>query len=97
MEYVATAASLLSVVAGSFAAVIFGGYGIAQLIGEPVERDGVRGSSSDRTPIDRQKTEPQIFLRRRWSSHSPSWRRVQTGYPSCIPLAPISRRLEKFA
>ena len=53
MEYVATAASLLSVVAGSFAAVIFGGYGIAQLIGEPVERDGVRGSSSDRTPIDR--------------------------------------------
>ena len=32
MEYVATAAFLLSVVAGSFAAVIFGGYGIAQLI-----------------------------------------------------------------
>jgi hypothetical protein len=52
MEYVATAASLLSIVAGSFAAVIFGGYG-TQLIGEPVERDGARGSSSDRTPIDR--------------------------------------------
>jgi hypothetical protein len=32
MEYAATAAFLLSVVAGSFAAVIFGGYGIAQLI-----------------------------------------------------------------
>jgi hypothetical protein len=29
MEYVATAASLLSAVAGSFAAVIFGRYGIA--------------------------------------------------------------------
>jgi hypothetical protein len=32
MEYAVTAAFLLSVVAGSFAAVIFGGFGIAQLI-----------------------------------------------------------------
>jgi hypothetical protein len=32
MEYAVTAAFLLSVVAGSFAAVILGGYGIAQLI-----------------------------------------------------------------
>jgi hypothetical protein len=32
MEYAATAAFFLSVVAGSFAAVILGGYGIAQLI-----------------------------------------------------------------
>jgi hypothetical protein len=32
MEYAVTAAFLLSVVAGSFAAVIFGIYGIAQLI-----------------------------------------------------------------
>jgi hypothetical protein len=32
MEYAVTAAFLLSVVAGSFAAVIFGSYGIAQLI-----------------------------------------------------------------
>jgi hypothetical protein len=32
MEYVAAVAFLLSVVAGSFAAVIFGGYGIAQLM-----------------------------------------------------------------
>jgi hypothetical protein len=32
MEYAVTAALLLSVVAGSFAAVIFGGYGIAQSI-----------------------------------------------------------------
>jgi hypothetical protein len=32
MEYAVTAAFLLSVVAGSFAAVVLGGYGIAQLI-----------------------------------------------------------------
>jgi hypothetical protein len=32
MEYAITAAFLLAVVAGSFAAVILGGYGIAQLI-----------------------------------------------------------------
>jgi hypothetical protein len=32
MEYAVTAAFLLSVVAGSFAAVILGGYSIAQLI-----------------------------------------------------------------
>ena len=32
MEYTITAAFLLAVVAGSFAAVIFGGYGIAHLI-----------------------------------------------------------------
>jgi hypothetical protein len=32
MEYAATAAFLLSVVARSFAAVILGGYGIVQLI-----------------------------------------------------------------
>ena len=32
MEYAVTAAFLLSVVAGSFAAVIMGGYGITQLI-----------------------------------------------------------------
>jgi hypothetical protein len=32
MEYTITAAFLLAVVAGSFAAVILGGYGIAQLI-----------------------------------------------------------------
>jgi hypothetical protein len=32
MEYAVTAAFLLSVVAGSFAAVILGSYGIAQLI-----------------------------------------------------------------
>jgi hypothetical protein len=32
MEYVITAAFLLAVVTGSFAAVIFGGYGLAQLI-----------------------------------------------------------------
>jgi hypothetical protein len=32
MEYSITAAFLLAVVAGSFAAVILGGYGIAQLI-----------------------------------------------------------------
>jgi hypothetical protein len=37
MEYVATAAFLLSVVAGSFAAVIFGGYGIARLIASAYE------------------------------------------------------------
>jgi hypothetical protein len=32
MEYTITAAFVLAVVAGSFAAVILGGYGIAQLI-----------------------------------------------------------------
>jgi hypothetical protein len=32
MEYAITAAFLLSIVAGSFAAVIVGGYGITQLI-----------------------------------------------------------------
>jgi hypothetical protein len=32
MEYAITAAFLLAVVAGSFAAVILGGYGVAQLI-----------------------------------------------------------------
>jgi hypothetical protein len=32
MEYALTAACLLSVVAGSFATVIVGGYGIAQFI-----------------------------------------------------------------
>ena len=32
MEYAITAAFLLAVVAGSFAAVILGGYGIAQVI-----------------------------------------------------------------
>jgi hypothetical protein len=32
MEYTVTAAFLLAVVAGSFAAVIFGGYGLVQLI-----------------------------------------------------------------
>jgi hypothetical protein len=32
MEYAITAAFLLVVVAGSFAAVIIGGYGVAQLI-----------------------------------------------------------------
>jgi hypothetical protein len=32
MEYAVTAVFLLSVVAGSFAGVILGGYGIAQLI-----------------------------------------------------------------
>jgi hypothetical protein len=32
MQYALTAAFLLAVVAGSFAAVIFGGYGIARLI-----------------------------------------------------------------
>jgi hypothetical protein len=32
MEYTVTAAFLLAVVAGSFAVVIIGGYGIAQLI-----------------------------------------------------------------
>ena len=32
MEYAVTAAFLLSVVAGGFATVILGGYGIAQLI-----------------------------------------------------------------
>ena len=32
MQYVVTAAFLLAVVAGSFAAVILGGYGIARLI-----------------------------------------------------------------
>jgi hypothetical protein len=32
MEYTITAAFLLAVVAGSFAAVILGGYGIAHLI-----------------------------------------------------------------
>jgi hypothetical protein len=32
MEYTVTAAFLLAVVAGSFAAVILGGYGIVQLI-----------------------------------------------------------------
>jgi hypothetical protein len=32
MEYAVTAVFLLSVVAGSFATVILGGYGIAQLI-----------------------------------------------------------------
>jgi hypothetical protein len=32
MQYVITAAFLLAVVAGSFAAVILGGYGIARLI-----------------------------------------------------------------
>jgi hypothetical protein len=32
MEYAITAAFLLAVVAGSFAAAILGGYGVAQLI-----------------------------------------------------------------
>ena len=32
MEYAITAAFLLAVVAGSFAAVILGGYGVARLI-----------------------------------------------------------------
>jgi hypothetical protein len=32
MEYAITAAFLLAVVAGSFAAVILGGYGVTQLI-----------------------------------------------------------------
>jgi hypothetical protein len=32
MEYAITAAFLLAVVAGSFAGVILGGYGVAQLI-----------------------------------------------------------------
>jgi hypothetical protein len=32
MEYSLTAAFLLAIVAGSFAAVILGGYGLAQLI-----------------------------------------------------------------
>jgi hypothetical protein len=32
MEYTITAAFLLAVVTGSFAAVILGGYGVAQLI-----------------------------------------------------------------
>jgi hypothetical protein len=32
MEYIVTAAFLLTVVAGSFAAVILGGYGLVQLI-----------------------------------------------------------------
>jgi hypothetical protein len=36
MEYAITAAFLLAVVAGSFAAVILGGYGIAQVVASAV-------------------------------------------------------------